>query len=352
LTSAHHAFIWLAMKPLVSLRDIAREAGVHYTTVSLALRNDPRLPIHTRERIQQIAVRLGYHSNPLVSSLISNLKRARLPPEVGVIGFLDTLSRPSGPFRRSPQGHPFYEGALQRAGELGYKMDLFQLHSAGMTSRRMASILKTRAIRGIVIDSHLFPRGHLSMNISHFACVMRGYSNLLPKVHRVSHNHFQGILCAIHSLRHFGYRKIGLALNESTDTLVNNQWTAGYLTYQRRLPLSQRVPFLLFRDLTPEKMRQWIHRHRPGAILGLRPVFELITLAGFSVPAEIGFADLDLDATPDQGHAGIWQHMDRMGSIAVDLVTAQMQRNEYGLPPNPQLTLVEGVWRNGSTAVK
>jgi len=342
----------LKMKPLISLRDVAREAGVHYTTVSIALRNDPRLPVETRERIRQIALRLGYRANPLVSSLISNLKRARLPPELGVIGFLDTLSRPTGSFRRSPEGHPFYEGAMQRAGELGCRMDLFQLRSAGMTARRMATILKTRAIRGIIVDSHLFPRGHLSMDISDFACVMRGYSNMLPKVHRLSHNHFQGILCAIHSLRHLGYRKIGFMLYEPFDLLVNNQWSAGYLTYQRNLQPSRRIPQLLYRDSSPQKIRQWIRRHQPDAILGLPDAYRLITLAGFSVPGEIGFANLDLDAAPDQSQAGVWQHMDKLGSAAVDLVTAQMQRNECGLPANPQLTLLEGVWRGGSTVVK
>jgi LacI family transcriptional regulator len=272
-----------------------------------------------------------------------------LPPELGVLGFLDTLSRPTGPFRRSPEGHPFYEGARRRANELGYRMDLFQLRSTAMTSRRMASILKTRAIRGLIIDSHLFPRGHLSMDVSHFACVMRGYSNLLPKLHRVSHNHFQGVLCAIHSLRHLGYRRMGLVLDEKVDMLVNSQWTAGFLIYQRRVPASQRIPIHLSRKLSPEKIKQWIKRHRPDVILGMQYILPSITESGLAVPTDVGFANLDLDASADKGQAGVWQHMDKLGSTAVDSVTAQMQRNERGLPDYPKLTLVEGVWRDGPT---
>lgn len=74
-----------------------------------------------------------------------------------------------------------------------------------------------------------------------------------------------------------------------------------------------------------------------------------IEAAGFTVPGQLGFANLDLDASEDQGQAGIWQHMDKLGATAVDCVTAQMQRNECGLPDNPQLTLLEGVWRDGAT---
>jgi len=41
----------------VTLADIARKAGVHVTTVSLAMRNHPRLPEKTRQRIQAFGFR-------------------------------------------------------------------------------------------------------------------------------------------------------------------------------------------------------------------------------------------------------------------------------------------------------
>lgn len=336
-------------KRILSLRDVAREAGVHFTTVSLALRDDPRLPIATRERIQELARKLGYHRNPLVSSVISNMKRSLIPQELGAIGFLDILSRPSGPGRRSPNGHPFYEGALRRAGELGYQIDLLQINSSGMTARRMKSILKARSIRGLIIDSHLHARGHLSLDISHMACVMRGYSNLRPNLHRVSHNHFQGILAAIHFLRHMGYHRIGLCLEEKLDKVVNNQWSAGYLVWQQQLPASKRIPIQFYRALSPAILKKWIERYRPEVVLGLSEVYTVLAKCGLSIPEEICFANLDIDASPDTGQAGIWQNMEMIGSTAVDALTAQMQRNEFGLPSHPKLLLLEGIWRNGWT---
>ena len=47
-----------------TLADIAREAGVHVTTVSLALRNHPRLPESTRLRLQNLAKLRGYTPDP------------------------------------------------------------------------------------------------------------------------------------------------------------------------------------------------------------------------------------------------------------------------------------------------
>ena len=336
-------------QPLLSLRDVAREAGVHHSTVSRALHDDPRLPTETRRRIQEIAQRLGYRSNPLVSDLISNLKRSRLPPQLGVIGFLDTLSRPAGPFRRSPLGQPFYEGAMQRATARGYRMDLFQIHQPGMTLRRMAQILRTRGIRGLIIDSHYHPRGHLPLDIAPFACVMRGYSNLRPNLHRVSHNHFQGLLLAVHFLRHLGYRRLGLFLPQRLDRLTNNQWTTAFLTYQSQVPASSRVPLHLAKGSPKQEIGPWFRRHKPDAILGNEAgIPNWLGDLGFAVPRDVGFANLDLDAEKSS-QAGIWQHMDQLGASAVDTLTGQMQRNELGRPALAKLILQEGTWRDGPT---
>lgn len=55
----------------ITMADVARAAGVHQTTVSLALRSHPRIPENTRKRIQQVAEEMGYRPNPLVSALIA-----------------------------------------------------------------------------------------------------------------------------------------------------------------------------------------------------------------------------------------------------------------------------------------
>ncbi|HRP04381.1 MAG TPA: LacI family DNA-binding transcriptional regulator, partial [Opitutaceae bacterium] len=54
-----------------TLSDVAKRAGVHVTTVSLALRNHPRLPESTRRRIQSLAKRMGYAPDPLLRALVA-----------------------------------------------------------------------------------------------------------------------------------------------------------------------------------------------------------------------------------------------------------------------------------------
>jgi DNA-binding LacI/PurR family transcriptional regulator len=55
----------------ISIKDVAREAGVSVTTVSHALNDKGRLNADTRARVRDVAERLGYRPNPAARSLVS-----------------------------------------------------------------------------------------------------------------------------------------------------------------------------------------------------------------------------------------------------------------------------------------
>lgn len=58
-------------KPIVRLKDIADKTGFSTNTVSLALRDSPRIPLQTRELIQATASALNYLPNQIAKSLVS-----------------------------------------------------------------------------------------------------------------------------------------------------------------------------------------------------------------------------------------------------------------------------------------
>ena len=63
------------MSDRVTMARIAAEAGVSKNTVSLALRGDRQVTEATRTRIEEIANRLGYQRNPLMSHLMAVLRQ-------------------------------------------------------------------------------------------------------------------------------------------------------------------------------------------------------------------------------------------------------------------------------------
>jgi DNA-binding LacI/PurR family transcriptional regulator len=67
----------------VSIKDVAREAGVSTTTVSHALNDKGRLPEQTRERVREVALRLGYRPSAIARGLVSG--------RTGVLGLAATV---------------------------------------------------------------------------------------------------------------------------------------------------------------------------------------------------------------------------------------------------------------------
>ncbi len=53
----------------VTVKDIARKLGLHYTTVSKALRDHPDISIATKRRVLALAEELDYHPNSIAKSL-------------------------------------------------------------------------------------------------------------------------------------------------------------------------------------------------------------------------------------------------------------------------------------------
>jgi DNA-binding LacI/PurR family transcriptional regulator len=60
----------------VSIKDIARLAGVSHSTVSRALRDSPLIPAATAQRIQQIARESGYTASAVARSLVTRKTQA------------------------------------------------------------------------------------------------------------------------------------------------------------------------------------------------------------------------------------------------------------------------------------
>jgi len=78
----------LRMTGRVTMRKVAQKAGVHVTTVSLALRNHPKLPLATRQRIRAVAERMGYRPDPALFSLAAYRTRIRPPKQRLTLAYL------------------------------------------------------------------------------------------------------------------------------------------------------------------------------------------------------------------------------------------------------------------------
>src|SRR3984893_2634742 len=306
-----------------TIRDIARQTGFHYSTVSLALHDHPRIPEATKRVIREAAQGLGYHPDAMLSALCAYRLMKRPPTEQTVIGWITNHRTRSG-WRTSACTRDYFEGASHRATERGYRLETFWLSETGMTGQRMSRILWTRGIQGV----------------------------LLPRLHLVSNHEYRTMGTLFAELEKRDYQRVGLVNLREHDQRVDNNWLAAYLVEQTRLEVEHQLPPLVLEQWNAETFLSWVEHYRPDAIVTRLPeVHRSLKRAGYRVPDDIGVAYHTLDER-SRYLSGMKKNSFQIGVMAVDLLVDMLHRNERGIPFRPYLLMVEGSWVEGNTLRK
>lgn len=242
------------------------------------------------------------------------------------------------------------EGAVERAKQTGFRLEVFRWRRAEISDQRLDQILKARGIRGLVIAPLQHPGMELALDWDYYASAAIGASLRWPRLHRVRHHAFRSIQVAIEKLHEIGCERVGLALSDFSAARVENMWQAGFFVGTRDCAKRERCTLLhQAPTLERETFLAWIRESRPdGLLMQDDRCFEWLHEAGVSVPGEIAVAHLNRGAERT-GVAGVDQEFEFIGAATVDLVVEQSLLGEFGLPMRPKDVLLEGVWVPGAT---
>ncbi len=324
-----------------TMEDIAREVGLSRAAVSMALRGDRSIPLVTRERIEQAALRLGYRPNPLVASLMSLHRQRRSVASVRTtIAFLVCHD-----WREYSVYQSMFDGAMGRASEESCLLEEFQLRTPGMSPIRMRKILETRCIHAIIVAP--LPAGEriLDFDFTSFIAVGLGMSVTAPLIERVSNDHFQSAVLAVEKCIELGYRRIGLVVAESTSRRLGHRWLAGFnlAILKAGLPL---LPPLSPENIDeiPSQLFAWRARHKPDVVINGHDV-------GISekIPRSIGFVNLGTPSI-DSGWSGIFQNFHLIGRAAAERTISRLYTNNFDSLQQAHVHLVAGQWVPGCSA--
>jgi LacI family transcriptional regulator len=337
-----------------TMHEIAERAGVAKATVSLALRNDPRLRVETRRRIQKLAEKMGYRTNATVANLMAQLRSTRPPKYQATLGLLKVSSEP----KRHTGICTFREwekSCNERAIQLGYGLDPFWLYEPGISPARLGEILESRNIRGLVVVQ-LLDRSGLPHEFDpiweHFACVVVGVRPVWPPLNYCTNDQFATAFHATKRLWEYGYRRMGLVLSPDVDAMVDRRFSAGFWAGLEEVQAAERIPTFPFNPLHEVSFRAWYAQHNPDVILCINhEVKKWIWEMNIKVPEEVGLAHLDChEEFPDW--AGMRQNNTLVGAAAVDMLVAQLHRNEFGLPKYSKASFIQGTWVDGPTIIR
>lgn len=335
------------MEKRVTLRDVAARVGLHFSTVALALKNDPRIRRTTRERVMEAARKMGYVPDPMASALAVYRNAIRPPAFQGVLAWLSCSEAPE--IRPGYLFQKFFEGAQARASELGYRIEEFALRSPGVTANHLVRMLNSRGITGILVAPQPpgTPSERIEIDWSFFSAVAIGPSLSWPSLHRVGSNYFQGVKMAMRHLADLGYRKIGLYLDQVANQRGEGAWMAGYWFEQKRLGLEIIEPLVL-KTHHIGQVADWIREQKLEAVLGpTGQAAAAAQLLGWRVPEDFAHASLHVFEGEAAREAGINHNDHAIGEAAVNLLVGAMHRRERGIPAFAQSILIDGTWQPG-----
>jgi len=129
----------------VTIKDIARAAGVSHSTVSRALRDHPAIAAGTADRIKAIAVEMGY----VPSAVARGLKTSRTQA-LGVI-----VTRIDDPFFSE-----LLQGIEEVLRDMGYSLFVAASNRDFRRERTIVQAMRERRVDGVILCSTQFSEDH------------------------------------------------------------------------------------------------------------------------------------------------------------------------------------------------
>jgi DNA-binding LacI/PurR family transcriptional regulator len=342
------------MSPAPTMQDIATAAGRGKATVSLALRNDPRIREATRLRIQKIAREMGYRTNAMVSNLMTQLRTSQTPRCHAAIGFL-TASPENVALKKVHPLHQWRTGIKSRAREVGYEVNEFRLNEPGADAARLMKKFKSKNVHGLIVAAIAGSRslpGEFAELWERYACILVGAPAVEPPVHFVSNDQYFTSLQAVEKVLGMGYRRPGLVIDPALDVLLEQRFISGFYSARHLMPKGVVLSHLDFSPDERGKFKAWFRQIRPDVIITLHHEVGIwLSELKVAVPGGVGLVHLDIP--PGAGNvSGMNQNNEQVGWAAVDMLVSQLHRNEFGAPAFTQCLLVQSHWVDGGTVVR
>jgi LacI family transcriptional regulator len=342
------------MQP-VTMDQIARKLNLDQSTVSLALRNSPRVSASTKERVRAAANQMGYKTNPFVAALMRMRRSRSKAPQVPVVAWISCWDTPDR-WMAVPSFKAFHAGARERLQASGFRLEQFWLDYKTMTPSRLSSILWNRGISGLIIAPVPNDRSTLDLDWEKFSSVSIGPSLHSPELDNVQSATYDTITQAFARCSELGYSRVGLALNNDELNRFNKRFLASYLVNcpavgnQRKLEIFTET---LGSSSGVKAFKTWLRRNQPDVVVTLsrhcgQSCRQLIRAEGLKVPQDIGIVILSCHARDDQ-FSGIYQFPELMGAQAAEILVRKVLMNEVGIPEHPLRLTLAGAWNPGTT---
>lgn len=310
----------------ITIKDVAKELGVSYSSISRALNGKEGVSEITRKKILEKAEEMGYQPNDLARGLVNKISNA-----VGVII----------PDINNPFFGEIVAGISDAAREKEYNLFLCMSGWSPEDERLNVDALKKKRVDGIILKP-LRDDGSYG-DVRSPLMIMEGYSQG-ENHHSVEVNNEQGGYLAVKHLLDCGYRKIGIILGKE-DLFACNQRLKGAERAMKEYGLSLDKHLTVEGSFSIEGGRQaaqelFERSNDIDAVFGMNDQIGLGVLQHCSdsqirVPEDVGvvgFDNISYSRLPQIQLTTVHQPKYELGRMAFENLWETIQAKEESIP--------------------
>jgi DNA-binding LacI/PurR family transcriptional regulator len=244
------------------------------------------------------------------------------------------------------------QGAVAAAQAAGFTLQVIHVDRAATARLRLQHILRSRGVEGLI----LLPMAEVGslddlLDWREFSVVSATLSVTSPRFDSVAANHFRNVLNLCERLRQDGFRRPGLVIHEKHDARCGHNITAAQAWHgiygNLELVRAHRCE-----RLEPAALRRWLEQEKPDVLLAeqdelAHDLERQRALLGDRLIVSCSARPLDNGKFSFPGNH---ERPEQIGATAVEILTRMVTIGKRGIPPHPQMTLVDGAWVDGRVA--
>ncbi|MFQ5576632.1 MAG: LacI family DNA-binding transcriptional regulator [Anaerolineae bacterium] len=301
----------------VTIKDIARAAGVSHTTVSRALRKHPAISAETTSRIQKLAQEMSYTPSAVAQSLAARRTRT-----IGMV--VTTIS--------DPFISRVVEGVERVAQDAGYSVFLSSSHNTPQRELAVVETFHRRRVDTIIVTASRVGNLYSArLDKLHIPIVLINNQEEGKYLYSVAVDDEQGARLAAAHLLELGHRRIAYVAAAHRPK-SNRRRLAGYRSALAQAGLSP-DPALVFASDTESDLQQGEQALDALLAQGATAVFcynDMIAIGllmacrrrGIAVPRRLsvaGFDDIEMARYVSPPLTTVRQPRRRLGQLAMEM---------------------------------
>ncbi|WP_244871480.1 LacI family DNA-binding transcriptional regulator [Orenia marismortui] len=314
------------LKIKVTIKDIAKEAGVSTTTVSRVLNDKPDVSEATKKKIQKVIDKLGYNPNGIARGLV--LQKTHT---IGLI--IPDISNPFFP--------EVAKGVEDRARELNYSVIFCNTDNDKEREKEAIALMKSKHVDGIILSLSISNKEELyKLEEKNFDVVQIDRKIPDSNYQAVVIDNTLGAYNATSHLVELGHTKIAHVTGD-LEIQTGQDRLEGFKKAIANFDLNYKEEWIVEGDFSKESGYQAMKKllrlkDRPKAVFIANDLmaigaYEAIFEMGLGIPEDIsvvGYDDIEIASIIKPGLTTMTQSKYKLGQAAADMLIAKIDSKE------------------------